>query len=183
MTDITDTLAPNSDQLDAVELVGGPRTFQVDHVVVRKGDEQPVNIHLVGFPRPWRPGKSMRRVLGACWGTDSAAWAGRWVTLFCDPDVTFGKDRVGGTRISHLSHIDGPRDVMLLVSRGKSKPHHVEPLTDIPAPTPSRDWAAEAAALTSEAEARALWKEAPESERHHIEARVAEIKGAGDDVA
>ena len=27
--DITDTLAPNSDQLDAVDLLGGPRTFTI----------------------------------------------------------------------------------------------------------------------------------------------------------
>lgn len=105
--DISDSLAPNSDQLDAVDLLGGPMTFTITKVT--KGtDEQPVNVHLVEFDRPWRPGKSMRRVLAFCWGTDASKWAGRRVRLYCDHEVIFGKDKVGGTRIAALSHIDGP---------------------------------------------------------------------------
>ena len=102
--DISDTLAPNSDQLDAVDLLGGPQTFTITDVT-RHNAEQPINVHLAEFPRVWRPGKSMRRVLAAAWGTDAKAWAGRRVTLYCDPAVTFGKEQTGGTRISHLSHI------------------------------------------------------------------------------
>ena len=131
--DISDTLAPTSDQLDAVDLLPGPRIFTIERVT--KGNaEQPVQIHFAEFPRPWRPGKSMRRILVACWGTDASKYVGRRVTLFCDPEVKFGGDRVGGTRISHLSHIDGPRDVPLLVTRGRSAMYHVEPLTEAPAP-------------------------------------------------
>ena len=121
------TIAPKSEQLDAVDLLAGARTFTV--VSVSKGSvEQPVNIYLADFPRPWRPGVSMRRVLVACWGADGAAYVGRRVTLFCDPRVRFGADEVGGTRISHLSHIDKPRTIPLLVTRGKSAPYRVEPL-------------------------------------------------------
>jgi hypothetical protein len=127
--DISDTLAPNSDQLDAVDLLGGPRTFTITQVSKGK-DDQPVNIHLAEFPRVWRPGKSMRRVLAACWGTDAAVYVGRRVTLYCDESVMFGKDRVGGTRISHLSHLDKPKSVPLLVSRGKSATFTVDPLPD-----------------------------------------------------
>src|SRR4051794_36812330 len=88
LMDISDTLAPNSDQLDAVDLLSGPRTFTIKSV--SKGDpEQPVNIHLAEFPRPWRPGKSMRRVLVASWGPDAATYVGRRVTLYCDNDVVF----------------------------------------------------------------------------------------------
>ena len=132
-TDISDTLAPNSDQLDAVDLLGGPRTFTIARVAVTKA-EQPVDVHLAEFPRPWRPGKSMRRVLAACWGPDGSQWTGRRVTLYCDPDVIFGKDKVGGTRISHLSHIDGEKRIPLLVSRGKSATYVVKPLKEAPAP-------------------------------------------------
>lgn len=131
--DIADTLAPNSDQLDAVDLMGGPQTFTITKV--SKGNaEQPVNIHLAEFPRVWRPGKSMRRVLAACWGTDASAWEGRRVTLYCDESVRFGSEVVGGTRISHLSNIDEPRSIPLLVSRGKSASYKVQPLPDV-APT------------------------------------------------
>ena len=52
--DISDTLDPKSDQLDAVELVGGPRIFTIEGVS-RGSDEQPVNLKLEGFPRVWRP--------------------------------------------------------------------------------------------------------------------------------
>lgn len=127
--DISDTLAPNSDQLDAVDLLGGPMTFTIERVEV-KGGEQPVNVYLREFPRPWRPGKSMRRVLVAAWGKDASAYVGRRVTLFCDPEVKFGGDEVGGTRISHLSHIAKPLSVPLLVSRGKSAVFTVQPLTE-----------------------------------------------------
>ena len=102
--DISDTLAPNSDQLDAIELVSGPRTFTIEKVT-KGNDEQPVQVHLVGFPRPWRPGKSMRRVLAAGWGADATVWPGRRVTLYCDTGVKFGGAAVGGTRISHMSHL------------------------------------------------------------------------------
>ena len=164
--DITDTLAPNSDQLDAVDLLGGPRTFTIERV--SKGDaEQPVQVHLAEFPRPWRPGKSMRRVLAACWGTDASQWAGRRVRLYCDPNVMFGKDKVGGTRIAALSDSAGPRSIPLLVSRGKSVTHTVDPLVE-PA---QRDWRTEADALTDPDALRALYREAPADAREYITAR------------
>lgn len=66
--DLTETITPKSDQLDAVDLqVSGPRTFTIESV--SKGNrEQPVNIRLVGLDRVWRPSKSMRRVLVSGWG-------------------------------------------------------------------------------------------------------------------
>jgi hypothetical protein len=131
MLDISDTLAPNSDQLDAIDLLGGPRTFTITKV--SKGNaEQPVQITLAEFPRVWRPGKSMRRVLAACWGTDASVWEGRRLTLYCDESVRFGSEVVGGTRIAALSHIDKPRSVPLLVSRGKSATFKVKPLAETP---------------------------------------------------
>lgn len=127
---IEDTLAPNSDQLDAIELVSGPRIFTIESVS-RGNAEQPVNVHLVDFPRPWRPGKSMRRVLAKCWTADAATWIGRRVELYFDPEVTFGKDKPGGTRISRMSHIDGAQKVPLLVTRGKTALYVVEPLPEV----------------------------------------------------
>src|SRR3954467_7808064 len=98
--DITESLAPTSDQLDAIDLLTGPRTFTI--AGVSKGNaEQPVQIELAEFPRVWRPSKGMRRVLAKGWGTEASVWTGRKVTLYCDESVTFGKERTGGTRISH----------------------------------------------------------------------------------
>lgn len=158
--DLTDSIVPSSDQLDAVELVGGPRTFTITKVTANNGD-QPVNVHLAELhPRVWRPGKSMRRVLVSAWGPDATQYAGRRVTLYCDPKVTFGKDTVGGTRISHLSHIDKPLSIPLPVSRGKSALFRVEVLPDL-----------------SPVEALRLeWKTASPERRKVIEAEVAALE-------
>ena len=131
--DISDTLAPDSDQLDAVDLAVGPRTFTVTKVVVkevRKKGDQPVDVYLAEFPRVWRPGKSMRRVLAACWGGKGSGWVGRRVRLYCDPTVRFGDQVVGGTRVSHLSHIDASKSVPLLISQGRSAMWKVDPLVE-----------------------------------------------------
>lgn len=131
--DISDTLAPKSDQLDAVDLLGGPQTFTVASVS-RGNAEQPVQVHLTEFPRVWRPGKTMRRVLAFCWGNDASQWVGRRVTLYCDADVMFGSEKVGGTRISHLSHIDKPMRVPVIVKKGRGGSFAVEPLPDAAPP-------------------------------------------------
>lgn len=129
--DITETLAPKSDQLDAVDFLGGPRTFTIERVS-RGGEEQPVQVHLVGFPRVWRPSKGMRRVLAACWTPQSGQWTGRRLTLFCDLAVRFGGEEVGGIRISHMSDLPGPKKVPLLITKGRSKTYTVEPLEEAP---------------------------------------------------
>lgn len=153
--DITESLAPASDQLDAIELVAGPRIFTIDSV--SKGSaEQPVNVYLRNFPRPWRPSKGMRRVLAGCWGADASVWGGRSVELFFDPEVTFGKDKPGGTRISRLTDIDGIKRIPLLIARGKSAVYVVEPLDKTEA-------------------LRAEWTNADADRRKVIEAEVASL--------
>jgi hypothetical protein len=127
--DLSSTIAAKSDQIDAIDLIAGPQTFTITGI--SKGSvEQPVNIQLAEFPRVWRPGLSMRRVLVYCWGPDGAAYVGRRVTLYCDPTIKFGPDVTGGTRISHLSHIDKPITIALPVTRGKVKPFRVQPLIE-----------------------------------------------------
>ena len=181
--DLTDTIAPTSDQLDAVDLLSGPRTFTIAEV--SKGNvEQPVNIRLAEFPRVWRPGKSMRRVLVAAWGPDASTYVGRRVRLYCDPNVKFGGAAVGGTRISHLSHIDKRLSVPLLVTRGKSAIFTVEPLRDdAPPPTERaataspRDVTAEdIAACTDPDILRGWWQASSPEVRVQIEERVAELR-------
>lgn len=171
--DISDTLAPNSDQLDAIDLVAGPRTFTVERV--SKGNaEQPVQVHLAEFPRVWRPGKSMRRVLAAGWGADASAWTGRRVELFCDPTVVFGGSPVGGTRISRMSHIDKDLKVPLLIKRGKSAVFTVKPLPDAPQPDPEPT-EAEVAACNDTAVLRGMWSRSGEDRRAQIKSRVDEL--------
>lgn len=161
--DMTESLAPRSDQLDAVDLVGGPRTFTIEKVTKHTA-EQPFNFHLAEFPRVWRPGKSMRRVIAAAWGGKTAKYIGQRITLYCDPSVEFGGAAVGGSRISHMTGIDKPLKVPLLIKKGRSAIFTVQPLKDEPkstSTTPVRDWKQEAAALKGNVDGlRALYMDA-----------------------
>ena len=132
--DMTESVIPKSDQLDAVDLLTGPRTFTIERVSENAG-AQPFNFHLEGFPRVWRPGKSMRRVIIAAWGAKRSAYPGHRVTLFCDLTVQFSGVAVGGTRISHMSGIDKPLNVPVLAGR-KGAIFTVLPLAEVKA----RDW-------------------------------------------
>lgn len=127
--DISKTIEPRSDQLNADDLVAGPITVKI--INVTKGTpEQPVNIHLEGYDgRPFKPSLSMRRVLVAAWGTDAAAYIGRAMTLYRDSEVMFGKEKVGGIRISHLSNIAKAVELPLTISRGKRATYRVNPMT------------------------------------------------------
>ena len=128
--DLTESIAPKSDQLNAEDLLTGPRTFTIAEV--KQGTaEQPVHVHLVEFPgRPFKPSKTVRRLMVAAWGKDSAAYVGRRMTLYRDPAVRFGGQDVGGIRVSHMSHIDKRLTVALTITRGKRAPYTVEPLIE-----------------------------------------------------
>lgn len=142
--DLTKTTEPKSDQQNFDDYVAGPKTVTV-HEVKSGTPDQPVEIHLDEFPgRPFKPSKSMRRVLVYAWGPDSSVYVGRRLTLFGDPTVKFGGQAVGGIRISHLSHIPGTLTVALTVTRGKREPFIVQPLDD---PAEYRDALANAGTL------------------------------------
>lgn len=147
--DLSTTIAPRSDQLNAEDLLSGPVTVTIANV--REGAaEQPVDIDLVEYPgRAYRPNLTMRRVLVLAWGRDSTAYIGRRMTLYRDPDVKFGRDTVGGIKISHLSHLPSTRKWPLTESRGKRKVYTVEPLPDV-APTTLREMPAEDEPATPE---------------------------------
>jgi len=178
--DITPALAPTSDQLDAVELVK-PRTFTIDTgsaLGTREG-KKVAEIRLVDFDRVWRPSKGMLDVLAACWGTDAKAWVGHRVTVYNDPDVMFGRERTGGVRISHLSHIDKARDVTIRAAgAGRKQKWHVEPLTEsAPAPRAQESSAPTdetVATCTDRAVLREWWQAHPDW-RDVIQQRVAEL--------
>ena len=139
--DITSTLAPKSDQQNFDDYLTGPRTVTVSAVNVPGGD-QPVSVELVEYPgRPFKPNKSMRRILAAGWGAESSAWVGRRLTLFGNPAVVYGGKAVGGIEIAEMSDLEKPLTIALTATRGKRKNFTVTPLA---APAPARDFLAEA---------------------------------------
>lgn len=127
--DLRPTIIPKSDQLNAEQLLGGPMTVTVSEVRLGSGEEQPVVVHYVGEEgRPFKPCKTMRKVLIHAWGPDGRKWAGRSMTLYNDPSVKFGGEDVGGIRISHLTDIDRDIKVSLTATRGKKAKYEIRRL-------------------------------------------------------
>lgn len=124
---LRDTIIPKSDQLNADDLIGISRTIKVTKVSRGKTAEQPVIVEYEGGDgRPYKPCKSMRRVLIACWSDNGQDWAGRQMTLYADPEVKFGGVKVGGIRISHLSHIPADTSLLITHAKGKRAPYPVK---------------------------------------------------------
>lgn len=118
--DISSTIIPKSDQLNADQLLADNLTITVTRVTVGGGDDQPVSIFYEGDKgRPYKPCKTMRKLLAYAWGSNAADWIGRAMTLYNEPDVKFGGELVGGIRISHLSDIPSDIRVSLTTTRGK----------------------------------------------------------------
>lgn len=128
MIDVSTTTQANSQQLNADDLIGKPITVKIAKVSLLAG-EQPISISYEGDNgKPWKPCKSMRRILVGVWGSDGNAYVGRSLTLYRDDTVTFGGQAVGGIRISHMSHIDQAITMSLTATKKSKKPFTVKPL-------------------------------------------------------
>lgn len=129
MIDMRKTVAPKSDQLNSDDLIGQSQTITVTKVSLMSEPDQPIAIYFDGDNgKPYKPCKSMRRVLINVWGVDGTAYVGRSMTLYRDEKVMFGGAAVGGIRISHVSHIDAPVTMALTATRANRKPFTVKPL-------------------------------------------------------
>ena len=134
MSDLSSAIQPKVDQLTADDLIAGPITIRISGVSVAATADQPVAISFDGDGgRPWKPCKSMTRVLVHLWGADSSTFVGRSATLYRDPAVLWGGMKVGGVRISHLSDIKGSQTLALTATKGNKKPYTVKPLAAAPA--------------------------------------------------
>lgn len=129
ISNLSDTIIPKSDQLNSEQLLGGSITVTVTDV--RRGtDDQPVVINYKNDNgRPFKPCKSMRKVLIFAWGDDGREWIGKSMTLFNNPEVKFGGVKVGGIRISHLSDIERDIALSLTATKGKKEAFVIKKLT------------------------------------------------------
>jgi len=119
--DMAKHIAAKSDQLNADDLMGGPVEWTVENVRASGNADQPIEIRLREWPQPWKPCKTMRRLMVHMWGRDAKAYAGRRLRLWRDPDVVWGGMKVGGIRIAAMSDIDGGSEVMLTEKRGRKR--------------------------------------------------------------
>jgi hypothetical protein len=128
--DLSKFVEAKSDQLNGDDLLSGPRNLVVRDVKETGDKEQPIAVYFEGDNgKPYKPGKSMRRVLMQVWAPKGSDWPkGATMTVYRDASVTFGKLEVGGIRISHMSHIDSERVVPLTVRQGQKAAYRVKPL-------------------------------------------------------
>jgi hypothetical protein len=128
LKNLSRTIQVKVDQLAADDLLSGERTISVQSV--REGSsDQPVCIHFEGDNgKPYKPCKSMRKVLIFAWGDDAYSWIGKSMTLYNKRDVKWGGIEVGGIRISHMSDIASDIKVSLQATKGKKEPYLIKKL-------------------------------------------------------
>jgi hypothetical protein len=124
--DVRKAIEPRSDQLNADDLLTGPIVVTITGVK-RGNREQPINVEIEGH-KPYKPCKTMLRVLTVSYSEYAKDWVGQRLKLYCDPEVKFGGVKVGGIRISHLSGIASRRTYTLTMTKGKKAEVTVDPL-------------------------------------------------------
>lgn len=125
MTEIT---LAKSDQLNADDLIGRSLTIKITDRKLVKTADQPLTLSFEGDNgKPYKPGKSMRRVMKIVWGPDSKAYIGKSMTLIRDQSVKWAGMEVGGIRISHMSDMAKEKIVIsLTMSKANKKPYTVK---------------------------------------------------------
>lgn len=121
--DLSKTIIPKSDQLNADDLISGPKTIKIRDVKAGADETQPVAIYFYGDDnKPFKPCKSVRRILVQLWGADGLQYVNRRITLFRDDSVKWAGVEIGGIRISHASHIAGETRVLVTTAKNKRTP-------------------------------------------------------------
>lgn len=179
--DLSKTIEPKSDQQNADDFLSGPRTVKITAVKVdASANQQPVAISFEGDSRkPYKPCKSMIRAMVQVWkSNDSQSFVGKSMTLYLDPEVTWGGMAVGGIRISHMSHITREVKMAMTASKTKRTMITIKPLI-IDEPTVDAD-AIKASARNAASKGRdsfgAWWKSATPDERGYVGDIIDELK-------
>lgn len=127
--DLSKTIIPKSDQLNADDLIAGSKIIKIRDIKGGNDEAQPVSIYFYGDNnKPFKPCKSMRRVLVQLWGADGLQYMGRRLTLFRDDTVKWAGVEIGGIRISHASHITESTRVLVTTAKNKRTPMTIEVL-------------------------------------------------------
>lgn len=188
VSDLRSTIVPKSDQLNAEQLLGGPLVITVTDVTAGAGDDQPVIVHyLDDNGRPYKPCKTMRKLLVFAWGPNGKRWIGRSMTLYNDRAVRFGGETVGGIRISHLTDIDRELKVSLTATKGKKALHTIQAMPSPVAVNTDKIDAAETAEALKDAFGAAYKATKDQAARARLKAaydtRMAALTASGLDLA
>lgn len=127
----------NTDQLNYEDFLGGVTRIVTIAKVEKGRKEAQYDIAIEGDDRYWRPPATILKLLKLAYGDEGADWVGKRAMLYGDPEVKMKGVKVGGIRVSHLSHLDGPLKAPLTVTRGQTADFTILPLPDAPAALPS----------------------------------------------
>lgn len=127
--DISDTLLANSNQLNAVDIMGAPATVQITHAARQNDPKQPLVLTITGGFKPFLPCKTVRRILTEAWTADAARWVGKWMVLYREPSVVYAGEEVGGVRVKALSDFPGATIKLKERKTGKPTEYRIERLT------------------------------------------------------
>jgi hypothetical protein len=128
--DLSGTIKSNADQLNVDDMVTGPMRIQVEGVTLNNDPKQPIKIFYYGCEnKPFKPCLTVRRIIIALWGKDGNQWANRWMNLYVDASVSYGKQKnIGGIRVDALSHINSTATISLTVRRGVKQHFTIKPI-------------------------------------------------------
>lgn len=127
--DLSKTIVPKSDQLNADDLIAGSKTIRIRDIKMTDDEAQSVSIYYYGDNnKPFKPCKSVRRLLVQLWGANGLDFIGKRLTLYRDETVKWAGVEAGGIRVSHASHIEKATKVLMTTSKNNRRPITVEPL-------------------------------------------------------
>jgi hypothetical protein len=130
--DLSKTIIPKSDQLNADDLIAGARTIKIRDIKVKEDEAQSVSIYFYNDDnKPFKPCKSVRRMLVQLWGANGLDWIGRRLTLYLDDTVKWAGVEAGGIRVSHASHIATTTRVLMTTSKNNRRPVDVYALPPV----------------------------------------------------
>jgi hypothetical protein len=149
MPSIRSLIVIKTDQLNSEDFrPGEARTITITGYKITGSAEQPLALYFAGDRgKPFKPCKTMMKVMEAAWGDELDNYVGRSMTLIRDDKVKYGAEAVGGIRVTHMSHISAAISVPVTITRGIKKPYLVKPLRVIPGATISVEEARAALAV------------------------------------
>lgn len=128
--DVTKMCAAKSDQINAIDLISGPRIAKITDVKIFTETDQPIHVVLDGdSKRPWKCSKTSVRALAALYSSDASKWIGKHIEIYCDETVLWGGQQVGGVRQSRAEGITAPKRLTLTKSRQKKETVVINPLS------------------------------------------------------
>lgn len=122
------------DYISAAELGDKRPTLTISRITIcrieddkkKKDVDKPV-MWFKEIDRGWMYCKTTGHACAAMFGEDDEQWIGKRLTLYADPNVSFGGDQVGGIRIAGSPDIEKPIQVRIKFPKKKAFDVHLVP--------------------------------------------------------